>query len=149
MKPHFLFMMLACVALLCAKGNPDRTAADKQPDKAGHAPAMPQRSRRGGPSRSNLPKQFPKRQTGAASAGAMNPLRGPGGSSPAAKAALIQNPTTGRRPPVRSPGAVGAAAQPLSNVGHRSPNPAIIGGSADLGKRTTGAIDGKQVHRRP
>jgi hypothetical protein len=42
-----------------------------------------------------------------------------------------------------------ASAPPLSNVRHRSPNPAIIAGSAELGKRSTGAIDGKQVHRRP
>jgi hypothetical protein len=66
-----------------------------------------------------------------------------------AKRALIQNPTAGKRPPVRLPGRAGAAAPPLSNVRHRSPNPAVIAGSAELSKRSIGAIDGKQVHRRP
>jgi hypothetical protein len=112
-KTHFWFVMLACVGLICATGYADRTASEKRPDQTGHPPRKPQRSRRGGPARSNLPKPLP------------------------------------RRPPVRSPGPVGAAEPPLSNVRHRSPNPAIIAGSAELSKRSTGAIDGKQVHRRP
>jgi hypothetical protein len=77
-----------------------------------------------------------------------------GGASAAAKTAstkgaLIQKPTAGKLPPVRLPGRAGAAAPPLSNVRHRSPNPPAVAGSADLGKRNTGAIDGKQVPRRP
>jgi hypothetical protein len=42
-----------------------------------------------------------------------------------------------------------APAPPLSNMRHRSPNPAVIAGSVDVGKRNAGALDGKQVHRRP
>lgn len=42
-----------------------------------------------------------------------------------------------------------AAAPPLSNVRHRGPNPAVIASSTDVSKRNTGALDGKQVHRRP
>lgn len=53
------------------------------------------------------------------------------------------------RPPARSPRPVGPAAAPLSNVRHRSSNPAVITGSAGPGKRNTGAINGNQVHRRP
>jgi len=83
MKTHFLAAMLASAGLLC-----------------------------GGPAKSNLPKQLPKRQVHAASGRAISPLRGP-------------------------------------VVRHRSPNPAVMGGSADAGKRNAGAIDGSQVHRRP
>ena len=149
MKTRFVFEMFACVALLCGTGYTDRTASAEPRDQSGHAPASPQRSRRGGPVRSNLPKPLPRRQTHFPSEGAMNPRRGPDGSSPAAKGALIQNPTAGRRPPVRLPGPIGAAEPPLSKVRHRSPNPPVVAGSAELSKRSTGAIDGIQVHRKP
>ncbi|MFZ0590956.1 MAG: hypothetical protein WAM39_10765 [Bryobacteraceae bacterium] len=69
-------------------------------------------------------------------------------SSPAAQGSLIHNPAAGRYRPLRSPGAVRAAAPALSNVRHRSPNPAIVAGASDLSKRSSGAIDGKQVTRR-
>jgi len=94
MKTHFLAAVLASAGLLC-----------------------------GGPAKSNLPKQLPKRQVHAASGRAMSPLRARGPAGP--------------------------AAPPLSNVRHRSPNPAVMGGSADASKRNAGAIDGRQVHRRP
>ena len=150
MKTEFMFVMLACVGLLCATGHAGLTALDQQQDRSGGlARPNAQRSRRGVPAGSNLPKPLPRRQTHAASAGAMNPRRHPNGSSPLAAGVIVQNPTAGRYPHVRSPGPVRAAAPPLSSVRHRSPNPAVIGGSTDLGKRNSGAIDGKQAHRRP
>lgn len=150
MKTKFVFVTLACVGLICATGYAAGAALDQQQDRSGgHAPAKPQRVRRGVPPRSNLPKPLPRRQMPLVSAGAMNPRRRPDGSSPLAAGVLVQNPTAGRYPPVWSPGRVGAAAPPLSYVRHRSPNPAVITGSADLRKRNAGAIDGKQVYRRP
>jgi len=50
---------------------------------------------------------------------------------------------------VRSPAPIGIAAPPLGSARQRHTNPAVIGGSPMLGKRSTGAIDGKQVPRRP
>ena len=150
MKTRFVFVVLTCVALTCASGYGDRPASDERRDQKGR-PASPkaQRSGRRGPAVGKPPQQLPKRQARVASAGAMNPRIGSDGSLPSAKGSLIQNPTAGRYGPVRSPGPVGVAASPLSNVRHRSPNPAVIAGSAGLGNRNTAAIDGKQVYRRP
>jgi hypothetical protein len=50
---------------------------------------------------------------------------------------------------VRPPSPIGIAAPALGKAGHRNSNPAMIGGSSPLGKRSTGVIDGKQVARRP
>jgi len=147
-KTHFILVMLAGEALFCGAGYAAQAAADKPPDQTGHALAKRQRSRRGGLVRP-LPKPLPKRPAHVPLAGAMNPLQGSGAPSATARSSLIPNPTGGRRPAVRSLGPAGPAASPLRNVRHRSPNPAIVAGSADLGKRNTGAIDGDQVHRRP
>jgi hypothetical protein len=140
----FLFVMLASASLLCGADDGDRTASDKRPDQTDHGPAKPQRSGHGGPTRANLPKPFPKRQTHATSAGAISPLRSPNGPSPVANGALIQNPVAGRAPLFGR-----QAPSPLSNLRHRSPNPAVVSGSVDLRRRNTGAISGNQVPRRP
>ena len=146
---RFILEMLASLALLSSTVYADPAASYQRPDQTVHAPAKPQRSRIGDPSRSNLQKHLPKRQTHVPSARATNPLPGLDGSSVGANGALIRNPMAERRPSVQLPTTAGVAALPLSNVHHRSPNPAAIAGSADVGKRNTGAIDGKQAPRRP
>jgi hypothetical protein len=148
-KAHFMFAVLVSAALLRGVGDGDRAATDKRPAQTGHGSATPQMSGRVGPARAKLPSPVPKRPTHVPSAGATGPLRSPDGPSPAAMGGLTRDPMAGRRSTVRLPGPVKAAAPPLSNVRHRSPNPAVIGGVADLGKRNTGAINGRQVPRRP
>lgn len=78
------------------------------------------------------PKQIPKRQA---------PLRSPTGISPTAKRAAIPNPAARKHAPVR------LAAAPLSTARHLGPNPGVV--SPLVAKSNAGAIDGKQVHRRP
>jgi hypothetical protein len=52
-----------------------------------------------------------------------------------------------RSRPVHSPSPIRAVAAPLSKLRHRSPNPPVVTGSANL-SRNTGVLDGTQVHRR-
>jgi hypothetical protein len=73
-----------------------------------------------------------------------------------AKGQLIQHETIGRTPPVRSTSirpraaSLNASLNPLpNNVRHRGLNPAVVGGSANSGKSSTGAINGTGMHRRP
>lgn len=151
MNTRFSILMMTCVALACQTGYAERAAANDHRDQnAGHAPRKPQRSSRRGPAESKPPNQLGNRERHSAPAGALTPRRGLERSSPRAKTGLIENAIAGRPRPVRRPlNPVRAGAAPLSNERHHSPNPAVIAGSADLGRRNTGAIDGRQVPRRP
>jgi hypothetical protein len=57
--------------------------------------------------------------------------------------------TSNNTAPVRLPSAVGPTAATLSNVRHRSPNPATVGGLGHSVASNTGSIDGTRMHRRP
>lgn len=84
------------------------------------------------------------------SGNAMNGLQ-PGSykSSVVAPRAMIHGDTVNSALPVR-PARVIRPAFPLpNNVHHHGANPAVIGGSANSSSRSTGAIDGTDVHRRP
>jgi len=105
----------------------------------------------------NHPKQLPngrKRSTPGNAANLHQP--GSGNSGAAAKGGLIQNETASKAMPVRPPGTVrptAATLNPLNNVRHRGPNPAVVGGSAggsaNLHSSNTGAINGTRMHRKP
>jgi len=65
---------------------------------------------------------------------------------PAARGGTIQN-KEARYVPV--PGVVSAGGPTLSNVRHRSPNPAIVGGSRNTIANSTGAINGTRMNHKP
>jgi hypothetical protein len=143
---RFVFLMNACVALLCRTGYADRAAGDeKQYHGRGQPPRKAERSQLGEPAKPTIRKQLPNGRRPFAAV--RNPRQGFDGSFPAARNGLIENAPTGGTRPVRPPGPVRAAALPLSKMRHRSPNPPVITGSANL-SRNTGAIDGTQLHRR-
>jgi hypothetical protein len=113
------FSFALFACLLCHAGFADSAASDQRPNQPRHE----------APARANPAKQIPRRQTHTVHTSAVKP--------------------PGKRPPVRPLSHPGVAAPKLGNARHLSPNPAIVAGSADLSKRNTGTIDGKQVHRRP
>lgn len=149
------FVLFAFGALMCGAVYENRSASDQQREQSGsYTSQKPNRPTAKRPAKSKSAKQLPKRQAHLPSARAMNPRGSADRSAPIARASFIQNSTTGRYRPVRPRSSVGAApsgaaASLRSNVRHRSPNPAVIAGSSDLSKRSTGAIDGRQVPRRP
>ncbi len=109
-----------------------------------HAP------RRASLSKTSRPEQLPNHQEHSASANVMN-LHEPGSrpSASAAKGGLVQNEAGSHALPVRSPSVTRTAAPPLDDARHRSPNAAIVGGSANLTTRNTGAINGTRMSRKP
>lgn len=121
MKTHFWLVMLA--AFLCGSGYAQPVHVLRKPQRAG------------------------AKSTG--KPGSTSPLRRPGWPSTSGKAPGVQNPAAGKRPPATLTGRSRVAAPALSDARHRTPNPAMVAGSAGVSKRNTGAIDGKQVHRRP
>jgi hypothetical protein len=129
-------VLLACLALIPGAGYADEQRSGGQ---------VPAQSGRKAAAKAKPSKQLPKPAPHAPSAIATNRGRGSAGSHPTARGAAIQNPIAGRirtRPPSAPPPL-------LSNLRHRSPNPAVITGTPDFSKRNPGAIDGRQVHRRP
>jgi|SRR5271169_5463004 len=101
-------------------------------------------------SRANRPNQIPNRQEHSASGNAMN-LREPSSdkSASAAKGGLAQNETVNNALRVRPPSAARPTAPSLDNVRHRSPNSAVVGGSANAITTNTGAINGTRMNRKP
>jgi len=96
----------------------------------------------------NRPKQLPNGRK--VSMPAMN-FHQPGSdkSGVTAKGGLIQNETVNNALPIRSPSVVRPAVASLNNIRHRGPNPAVVGGSANSGSRSTGAINGTRMNRKP
>ena len=123
---RFLFVMLACLALAGGIADAAASIPDVRGGRSGHA-AKPRRPAGQGPAQLRAAKKLPKL-----------PAR-----SPSALAASPQ------ARPLRLPASIKPVASGLSLVPHRSPNPAIIAGSPNPNRRNTGALDGRQVHRRP
>jgi hypothetical protein len=141
MKTAGIVVLFACVVLIPGAGY-----ADGQRDQSSeHAALKPPRAGHKALAAVKPPKQLAKPAAHLPSAIARNPRRGSVGSFSTVRSATIQNPIAGGSRP-RPPS---AAAPLLRNVRHRSPNPAVISGTANLSMRNTGAIDGRQVHRRP
>jgi hypothetical protein len=80
-----------------------------------------------------------------------NALHQPGsdGSGGAAKSGFIRNETVNNALPGRTPSVVRPTVPLLNNVHHRSPNPAVVGGSPNSHSSNTGAINGTRVNRKP
>jgi hypothetical protein len=78
-----------------------------------------------------------------------NALHQPGSnkSGGAAVGGLIPHETVNNALPVRTPSVVRPTVPALNNVRHRSPNPAVVGGSAPSHSSNTGAINGTRMNR--
>jgi hypothetical protein len=70
----------------------------------------------------------------------------PGG---AARSGFIRNETVNNASAVRTPSVVRPTVPSLNNVRHRSPNPAVVGGSPVSHSSNTGAISGTRMNRKP
>jgi hypothetical protein len=134
---RFVFLIFACVAWLFGASSADQSH--------GQSPRKSERSVPVKPTKLTIHKKLPNGHRPFAAV--RNPRQGYDGSFPATRNGLIGNAPTGRTRAARPPNPVGAAAAQLSKMRHRSPNPAVITGSANF-SRNTGAIDGTQVHRR-
>lgn len=100
-------------------------------------------------SKSNRPNELANRREHSASEDSVNSQR-PGSDryGGAAKNGLAQNQTVNHAPSNRAPSAVRPSVPSLSNVRHRGPNPAIVGGARSSNTRNTGAIDGTHMNRK-
>jgi hypothetical protein len=122
-------------------------------DAQGTQPATARRRLRGhlgaASQKVNRPKQPPNRRQGSAPGSAMN-LHQPGldKSGGAAIGGLISGKTVNNRALVRTPSVVRPAVPLLSNVRHRDPNPAVMGGSLNSHGTNTGTIDGTRMNHR-
>ena len=102
----------------------------------------------------NHPKQLPNSRKRSMPGNAMN-LHQPGSdkSGGVAKGGSIQNEKVNNAPAVRPPSVVrptvASLNNALNNVRHRGPNPAVVGGSANLAGRNIGAINGTRMNRKP
>lgn len=83
------------------------------------------------------------------SSGAIRSRRSSNPSSIVTKSAVIQKQTAGLSHSVRPLGPPRTPAPMLNKVRHCSPNPAVISGSSALSTKSNGAIEGRQVYRRP
>ena len=98
--------------------------------------------------KSNRPKALPNSQQRSIPGSALHqPCSNQ--SVGAAKGGLIQNGTVHNAVPVRTPSVVQPTVLLLSNVHHRRPNPAVVGGSPNLRSSNFGAINGTRMNRKP
>jgi len=98
----------------------------------------------------NRPKQLPRGRKRSIPKKAIN-LHQPASykSGGAATGGLIRNETVKNALPVRPPCVVRAAEPSLSNVRHRGPNPAVVGGPVNSNSRNIGALNGTGMNRKP
>jgi len=124
MKTAGLIVLFACVVLIPGAGYAD----EKRDQGNEHPPLKPPPSGHKALAEVKRPKPLAKPAARLPSAIARNPRRGSAGSFSTIRGARIQNQIAGRSRP-RPPS---AAAPLLSNVRHRSPNPAVMSGTANL-----------------
>ena len=96
--------------------------------------------------KANRPKQLPNSLQRSLPGNALHQPR-PDKSGGAAKSGFIRNETVNIASAVRTPSVVRPTVPSLSNVRHRSPNPAVVAGSVNSGSRNTGAINGTRMKR--
>lgn len=100
--------------------------------------------------KANHPSQVPNPQQHSASGNVMNlRTKDSDQSGGAPRVGRIPNETGNRALPVRSPSVTRTTAPSLGNARHRGPNPAVVSGSANAATRSTGAINGALVKRKP
>jgi len=121
--------------------------ADERGDH-GRASNMSHPPHRASLTKANRPKPLPKSRQRSMP---RNALHQPGSnkSGGVAKGGLIPSETVHNALPVRAPSVVRPTVPLLNNVRHRSPNPAVVGGSADSHSRNTAAINGTSIRRKP
>jgi len=98
--------------------------------------------------KANRPKQLPNGRQRSLSGNALH-RPGPDKSGGAAKGGLIPNETVHSALPVRTSSVVRPTPLSLNDVHHRSPNPAVVGGSSNLRSSNAGAINGTRMNRKP
>jgi hypothetical protein len=101
-------------------------------------------------SKVNRPKQLPNGRQRSLPGNAMNlhqPVLNKSGTE--LKTGFIPNETVNNVLAVRTPSIVRPTAPSFNNVRHRSPNPAVVGGSANSQSSKTGTINGTRMNRKP
>jgi hypothetical protein len=138
------------------------TSQDAKPAEATDAPLQNRRI----PARGRLPLRGPRGRTGpaaaagparrplsprASSSGAAVPRHrpGPGLSGGATAGGFVQRNAVRHTLPVQSSGVLRPSVASLNMGHHRGPNPAVVGGSATVRARSTGAINGTGLNRQP
>jgi hypothetical protein len=122
-------------------------AFDEQRDHAGasepnHPPS------RASLTKANRPKQLPNSRQRSMPGNALH-QPGPDKFGGAAKGGLIPNETVSNALAVRTPSVVRPTVLSPNNVRHRSPNPAVVGGSPTSRTSNAGAINGTRMNRKP
>ena len=101
------------------------------------------------PSKSNRPNEIVNRRERSVSEDSKNSDRsGADRSAGAARNGLARSETVNHAPSIREPSAVRPSVPSLSNVRHRGPNPAIVGGLGSSNARNTAALDGAHMNRK-
>jgi hypothetical protein len=144
---------------LVSAGDAGRTSPA---DDGKHEPAAKPSDERQGPGRAsgadhhpkpvsltkaNGPKPLPNNRQRPLPPNALHP---PSSSQPAGavRGGYIPIQTVHNAPPVQTSSVVRSATPGLNNVRHRSPNPAVVGGSSNLRSGKTGAINGTAMNRK-
>jgi len=124
-----------------------RKASD---DRRNHAPASDPNHpiSRTSLIKANHPKPLPNNRQRSLPGNALN-LHQPDKSGGAARSGFIRSVTVNNALPVRMSDVVRPTAPVLNNVRHRSPNPAVVGGSPSVHNGNTGAISGTRMSRKP
>jgi hypothetical protein len=121
--------------------------ADERGDH-GRASNMSHPPHRASLTKTNRPMPLPKSRQRSMPRNALHQL-GSNKSGGVAKGGLIPNETAHTALPVRTPSVARPAVPLPNNVRHRSPNPAVVGGSAYSHSRNTAAINGTSIRRKP
>jgi hypothetical protein len=144
---------------LAGDGSPERAASA---DDGKHQPvAKPSDERRvpGGDSgadhrpkpvsltKANGPKQLPNNRQRPLPGNALHPPSS-SQSAGAVRGGFIPVQTGHKALPVQTSSVVRPAMPSLNNVRHRSPNPAVVGGTASLHGSNTGAVNGSRIVRK-
>ena len=104
--------------------------------------------RRGSLTKVNRPRQLPRSRQRSLPGNALHqPASNKSGG--VAKGGLIPNETVNNAWAVRTPSVVRPSAPSFNYLRHRSPNPAVVGGSPSSHGSNTGAINGTRMNRKP
>ena len=97
----------------------------------------------------NRPKQLPNRRQGSPTGNPMDHGQ-PGSSRFAAveKSGFVRSETVNNTLAARAPSAVRPAAPSFSNVRHRNPNPAVVGGAPNSRSSNSAPLNGTRMNRR-
>jgi hypothetical protein len=93
----------------------------------------------------NRSKRLPYSRKRSMPGNAMN-LHQPGSDK---SGGVVKGESIHNAPAVRPPSIVQPAVASLNNVRHRGPNPPVVGGAANLDRRSTGTINGTRMQRKP